>query len=131
MRAGAGPRADDGAAQTNLALAYAIQGDIANAEARLLDMPTRATGQYNVGMLRMSLGQYADAADAFDLALRQATDPGGGGAAGRAGPRENRGEQGAIDDADDAPTALTLRRRRRPRRCTKPASAAISSPSSC
>jgi tetratricopeptide (TPR) repeat protein len=58
------------AAKTNLALAYAIQGDVAKAEQRLLNRPDIATGQYNVGILRMSLGKYADAADAFERALR-------------------------------------------------------------
>ena len=57
-------------AQNNLALAYAIQGDVPRAEERLLSGANVATGQYNVGILRMSLGKYADAADAFELALK-------------------------------------------------------------
>lgn len=56
------------AARNNLALAYAIQGDIAQAERRFLDSPDPAEGQYNVGILRMSLRQYPEAAQAFDLA---------------------------------------------------------------
>ena len=55
-------------AQMNLALAYAIQGDVSKAEARLLDGSDAATGHYNVGILRMSLNQYGAAAEAFDLA---------------------------------------------------------------
>ena len=56
------------AAQTNLALAYAIQGNVSLAEGRLLDNADAATGLYNVGMLRMSMQQYTAAATAFDLA---------------------------------------------------------------
>ena len=56
------------AAQTNLALAYALQGEPAKAEARLLDSPDGATALFNVGMLRMSLSQYGEAAAAFELA---------------------------------------------------------------
>jgi Flp pilus assembly protein TadD len=56
------------AARNNLALAYALQGDINRAEAQLLDSSDSAQGQYNVGILRMSLGQYEDAAKAFDIA---------------------------------------------------------------
>ncbi len=56
------------AARNNLALAYAMQGDVRRAEAQLLDSPDPAEGQYNVGILRMSLGQYEDAARAFDIA---------------------------------------------------------------
>jgi protein O-GlcNAc transferase len=56
------------AASNNLALALAMQGDVQKAEARLRDSRDPATGQYNVGILRMSLGRYEDAADAFQLA---------------------------------------------------------------
>lgn len=56
------------AARNNLALAYAMQGDVKRAEAQLLDAPDSAEGQYNVGILRMSLGQFEDAAKAFDTA---------------------------------------------------------------
>jgi len=56
------------AAQTNLALAYAVQGEIPEAEAQLLDHADTATGLYNVGVLRMSMNQYSEAATAFDLA---------------------------------------------------------------
>ena len=55
-------------AQTNLALAYALQGDMSKAEARLLDHADTATGLYNVGVLRMSVNQYGEAATAFDQA---------------------------------------------------------------
>jgi Flp pilus assembly protein TadD len=58
------------AASTNLALAYAMQGDVPRAEARLTDRRDAARGQYNVGILRMSLGRYQDAADAFQLAAK-------------------------------------------------------------
>jgi Flp pilus assembly protein TadD len=57
-------------AKINLALAFAMQGEVSIAEQRLMGGVTVATGQYNVGILRMSLGQYADAADAFELALK-------------------------------------------------------------
>jgi Flp pilus assembly protein TadD len=57
-------------ARTNLALAYALQGDLSSAEERLLSGSNVATGQYNVGILRMSVGKYADAADAFEQALK-------------------------------------------------------------
>jgi tetratricopeptide (TPR) repeat protein len=56
------------AAQTNLALAYALQGKTSIAEARLLDHVDPATGLYNVGVLRLSMNQYGDAATAFDQA---------------------------------------------------------------
>ena len=56
------------AAQTNLALAYALQGNVSSAEGRLMDDADTATGLYNVGVLRMSMSQYSAAATAFDLA---------------------------------------------------------------
>jgi Flp pilus assembly protein TadD len=56
------------AAQGNLALAYALQGNVPVAERRLLDDPDAATGLYNVGVLRMAMNQYSEAANAFDLA---------------------------------------------------------------
>lgn len=56
------------AAQTNLALAYAIQGNVTKAEGRLLDRADAAGGLYNVGILRMSMSRYGEAAKAFDLA---------------------------------------------------------------
>ena len=56
------------AARNNLALALAIDGEVAKAESRLLDSPDPAQGQYNVGVLRMSLGQYTQAVEAFELA---------------------------------------------------------------
>lgn len=57
------------AAQTNLALAYALQGRVDEAEGRLQARADTATGFYNVGMLRMSLQQYQGAAEAFELAV--------------------------------------------------------------
>ena len=51
-------------AKINLALAFAIQGEVSTAEQRLLGGVTVATGHYNVGILRMSLGE-SDAADAL------------------------------------------------------------------
>lgn len=56
------------AARTNLALAYVVQGNFAKAEAQLLDGPDPAQAQYNIGMLRMSVRDYAAAAQAFDRA---------------------------------------------------------------
>jgi Flp pilus assembly protein TadD len=56
------------AARTNLALAVAIQGDIPRAAIELRGNPDAAAGNYNVGMLMMSLGRYADAVQAFDAA---------------------------------------------------------------
>jgi Flp pilus assembly protein TadD len=56
------------AAQMNLALADALQGNVSIAEGRLLDHADPATGLYNVGVLRMSMNQYTAAATAFDLA---------------------------------------------------------------
>jgi len=53
-------------ARTNLALAYVMQGDIPAAERELLDHPNAVTGQFSVGMLRMSLGRHAGAANAFN-----------------------------------------------------------------
>jgi Flp pilus assembly protein TadD len=55
-------------ARANLALAYALQGEVGEAEARLVDGADPATGQYNVGILRLSLAQYEGAAEAFTLA---------------------------------------------------------------
>ena len=55
-------------ARTNLALAYAVQGDLGRAEAQLLDGPDPAEAQYNVWMLKMSVGDYAAAAQAFERA---------------------------------------------------------------
>ena len=55
-------------ASTNLALAYAIQGDVGRAETLLMNNSSTASGHYNVGVLRLSLGRYAGAAQAFDQA---------------------------------------------------------------
>ncbi len=59
------------AARTNLALAYAIQGELAKAETQLLDGPDPAEAQYNLGMLRMSVGKYSAAAQAFERAAAE------------------------------------------------------------
>jgi Tfp pilus assembly protein PilF len=59
------------AARTNLALAEAIDGDVAGAEKRLMDAPNASQGYYNVGVLRLSLGQYGQAAEAFDQAVAE------------------------------------------------------------
>ena len=58
------------AARTNLALAHALSGDVATAERLLLENGDVAGAQYNLGLLRMSMGRYADAAEAFDQAYR-------------------------------------------------------------
>ena len=55
-------------ASNNLALAYAIQGDVGRAEKLLMNNSSTASGHYNVGVLRLSLGRYAGAAQAFDQA---------------------------------------------------------------
>ena len=55
-------------ARTNLALALAMQGEVQRAEAVLLETSDRGRAQFNVGMLRMSVGDYAAAAQAFDVA---------------------------------------------------------------
>ena len=59
------------AAQANLALAYALQGNVSVAEGRLMADADAATGLYNVGVLRMSMNQYSDAANAFELAAEK------------------------------------------------------------
>ena len=55
-------------ARTNLALALAMQGQMQRAEAVLLEASDRGRGQFNLGILRMSVGNYAAAAKAFDAA---------------------------------------------------------------
>jgi Flp pilus assembly protein TadD len=59
------------AARTNLAMAYAMEGDIPRAEARLADGADVATGQYNIGILRMSVGHYREAEQAFKMAATE------------------------------------------------------------
>lgn len=61
------------AARNNLALADAIAGDVAGAERRLMESGSEAQGYYNVGVLRLSIGRYKEAATAFDRAA--AEDP--------------------------------------------------------
>jgi Flp pilus assembly protein TadD len=56
------------AASNNLALARAIGGDVEGAEKLLLANVDVAAGHYNVGVLRLSLGRYAGALQAFDEA---------------------------------------------------------------
>jgi Flp pilus assembly protein TadD len=70
------------AAHANLALAYALQGNVSVAEDRLLADADPATGLYNVGVLRMAMNEYSAAATAFALAAE--TRPSLGDAARRA-----------------------------------------------
>jgi Tfp pilus assembly protein PilF len=56
-------------ARLNLALARALQGDVAGAERQLLEHADVATGHFNVGLLRMSMGRYAEAAESFDVVV--------------------------------------------------------------
>lgn len=56
------------AARTNLALAFAVQGDLTRAETQLLDSENTGEAYYNLGLLRMATGRYAEAAEAFDRA---------------------------------------------------------------
>jgi tetratricopeptide (TPR) repeat protein len=58
-------------ARLNLALARAQQGDVAGAERQLLEYADVATGQFNVGLLRMSMGRYAEAAESFDAVVAE------------------------------------------------------------
>jgi Flp pilus assembly protein TadD len=55
-------------ARNNLALAHAASGRVELAEAQILAASDRATGLYNVGILRMSLHEYGTAAVAFKAA---------------------------------------------------------------
>ena len=87
VRDGDGPRAQNAceralalepgmtAARTNLALALAIQGNLRGAEQQLLDGPDVAEAQYNLGILRMSVGDYAAAAQAFQSAAAHRSSP--------------------------------------------------------
>jgi tetratricopeptide (TPR) repeat protein len=56
------------AARNNLALADAMEGNVARAEERLMAASRPWDAYFNVGVLRMSLGKYQQAADAFDRA---------------------------------------------------------------
>jgi tetratricopeptide (TPR) repeat protein len=56
-------------ARDNLALAYVMEGNVQEAERRLLENPDAVMGHFSVGMLRMSLGRYAAAAEEFDVVL--------------------------------------------------------------
>jgi Flp pilus assembly protein TadD len=58
-------------ARLNLALAYVMQGDVARAEQQLRGHPDAVAGQFNVGLLRMSMGRYAEAAESFDAVVVQ------------------------------------------------------------
>ena len=58
-------------ARANLALTYAMQGDIPAAERCLLDQPDRGAALHAIGMLRMALGRYMSAAEAFEAAVRE------------------------------------------------------------
>ena len=55
-------------ARNNLALVEAKRGDLASAEKRLRDGSPTGVSLYNVGVLRLTEGRYADAALAFDQA---------------------------------------------------------------
>jgi tetratricopeptide (TPR) repeat protein len=57
------------AAQANLALAYALEGNAVEAERWLSKRTDTAAGLYDVGILRLSLRQYDAAALAFDKAV--------------------------------------------------------------
>jgi tetratricopeptide (TPR) repeat protein len=57
-------------ARNNLAFAQAMLGDVRGAEERLM-AGRSASAQYNVGMLRLATGRYAEAAQAFDLAAAE------------------------------------------------------------
>jgi Tfp pilus assembly protein PilF len=54
------------AARNNLALAYVMEGNVTAAERRLMENPDAVMGQFSVGILRLSLGEYASAADVLD-----------------------------------------------------------------
>jgi tetratricopeptide (TPR) repeat protein len=54
-------------ARNNLAVALARRGDVGRAEDLLESNPT-ASSHYNLGMLRLDSGRYAEAAEAFDAA---------------------------------------------------------------
>src|SRR5262249_740319 len=54
----------------NLAFAQAMLGDVRGAEDRLM-AGRSASAQYNVGMLRLATGRYAEAAQAFDQAAAE------------------------------------------------------------
>jgi len=71
-----------GAARNNLAMAFALQGDLPRAEAQFVHGAAAGTGQYNVGILRMSTGRYREAGLAFKRAT--AENPSLGDAARRA-----------------------------------------------
>lgn len=60
-----------GAARNNLAMAFALQGQLDRAEAQFIDRAEAGTGQYNVGILRMSTGRYQEAEAAFKLATAE------------------------------------------------------------
>jgi Flp pilus assembly protein TadD len=57
-------------ARNNLALAMALSGNIDDAARLFGDAGGRFASQYNLGVVYLSQGRYADAADAFDHAAR-------------------------------------------------------------
>jgi Flp pilus assembly protein TadD len=63
-------------ARTNLSLALAMQGQMQRAEAVLLETFDSGRAQFNVGMLRMSVGDYGAAAQAFDAAVTAGSSSG-------------------------------------------------------
>ena len=58
------------AARNNLALSKAIRGDVAGAE-RVLQAAGSADSEYNLGLVRLALGRYRDAAKAFTTAAAE------------------------------------------------------------
>jgi tetratricopeptide (TPR) repeat protein len=60
---------DFGPARNNLALVQARRGDFVGAEARLRAGVVTSASLYNVGILRLTAGRYAEAALVFDQAL--------------------------------------------------------------
>ena len=56
------------AARNNLALVYVLRGDVASAESTLAAAGAKPNAQYNLGVLRLATGAFAEAAEAFDAA---------------------------------------------------------------
>ena len=58
------------AARNNLALAYAASGDLVAASREFYGAGDKAAGQYNIGIISLSSGQFETAALAFEAAAR-------------------------------------------------------------
>jgi Flp pilus assembly protein TadD len=58
------------AARNNLALAYAASGDLVAASREFYEAGDKAAGQYNIGIISLSSGQFETAALAFEAAAR-------------------------------------------------------------